>query len=431
MVKALSAVAVLIVAAFVQVACNDKDIVSQYKCGSHCDESQMGSDDPTADAMPHTFGPHIPLSPSGLSNTMNAYLKNDMAHQEDSLMVPHPRAAMPDVAVIADKAPNCAEAETAVVPVVPRTVPINSRIPYESPNDKPALRRPCNLDQVMELLKTIKQSLQSEDEHDAQLHAAIADGTSPLAIAQRNSEEAEQRVQNLDKARRANETLTNVLVEIGIKASLLEETMNEKALLIKEEGMLKAPIVKAIGRTNINLQSAIGAKQAALTDFAQHPAFTKDEMAQILATYDELIISVKKQLAGLHKEASDVLTPIQLKINQTDNAIARIKSEIENLRSQQTQLIPLAEQYTPAGLEGARLIASDALAHFNAEKLAQSIDVSSFDQRAEDRSSIVHVVDEMLTVLSDVQQPQDPSEVYVEVREPVSLAGSVPMKPIN
>jgi hypothetical protein len=87
--------------------------VSQYKCGSHCDESKMGSDDPNADSMPHTFGAHVPMSPSGLSNTMNAYLKNDLAHQEDSLMVPHPRAAMPDVAIVADKAPNCAEVSQA------------------------------------------------------------------------------------------------------------------------------------------------------------------------------------------------------------------------------------------------------------------------------------------------------------------------------
>jgi hypothetical protein len=402
------------------------EIVTKYKCGSDCDEKMMGSDDPTADSMPHTFGAHIPLSTTGLVKTMNAYLKDDPAHQEDAQMVPHPHAVMPDSVVVAEKGENCDEAVTQMIPTGPRTVPISQRIPYATPSEGPALRRPCNLDEVIELFKAVKQSMQNEDDHDNKLRAAVEDGVSPLSAAQHHLEESQKRLSDLEKARLADESLTNVIEAIRLKADLEQTLMNEKGLLLKGEGMLKAPIVKSIGRTNLNLQSAVSAKQTALTDFAQHPAFSKDEMAQLLATYDELIISVKKQLAGLHKEANDVLTPIQLKINQTDHSIEQVRAEIEQLKKEAAELVVASESYAPAALEAARLVVADALNHFNAEKSAQDIDLSSFDQRGKDRDSIVHLIDEMLTLVADIQQPQDPSEVFVEVRQPVSLAGSVP-----
>jgi len=400
----------------------------QYECGDECDKKPMGSKDPHADSMPHTFGSFIPKSQSGLTKTMNAYLKDDPAHQEDALMVPHPQAVMPDVMITSDHGPNCIEPETAVVPTAGDVVPLNARIPYVTPEDKPALRRPCNLDEIMDLLRSIKNSMQNEDTHDAKLHAAVADGMSPVSAAQVHLRESEDEMTRLIAAKKANETLTNVMETIKIKSQLQEEMMNEKALLIKEEGTLKAPIIKAIGRTNINLQSAISAKQGALNDFAQHPSLTKEEVTQLLTTYDELIISIKKQLAGLHKEANDILTPIQLKINQTDHTILQVGTEIGELKKEQELLVPVAEKFTPAALTTADLVHADVLSHFNAERSAQDIDVSGFDQRSQDRSAIIHLVDEMLALVSDIQEPQDPNDQYVEVRQPVPLTGSVPQR---
>jgi hypothetical protein len=359
---------------------------------------------------------------------MNAYLKDDPIHREDALMVPHPHAVMPDVIVTNTKAENCAEAETAMVPTAATTVPTNIRIPYVKPQDKPALRRPCNLDEIMDLLRSIKNNMQTEDVHDTKLHTDIVEGLSPLSAAQAHLKDTEATVSELVKAKKANDTLTNVIESIRIKSQLQADMMNEKALLIKEEGMLKSPIVKAIGRTNLNLQAAISAKQGALNDFAQHPSLSKDEVTQLLTTYDELIISIKKQLEGLHKEANEVLTPIQLKVNQTSHAITQLDAEIGELRKEQENLLPIARVYTPAALKTAELEHADALTHFNAERAAQDLDVSSFDQRAMDRSSIIHLVDEMLALVSDIQEPQDPSDQYVEVRLPVSLAGSVPQR---
>jgi len=68
------------------------------------------------------------------------------------------------------------------------------------------------------------------------------------------------------------------------------------------------------------------------------------------------------------------------------------------------------------------------LAHFNAERAAQDIDVASFDQRSQDRSAIIHLVDEMLALVSDIQEPQDPNDQYIEFRQPVPLTGMVPQR---
>eukprot|EP00298_Acanthocystis_sp_HF-20_P004118 c14453_g1_i1.p1 GENE.c14453_g1_i1~~c14453_g1_i1.p1 ORF type:complete len:419 (+),score=180.36 c14453_g1_i1:22-1257(+) len=394
------------------VVFSDDSQKTTYKCGTECEKELMGSSDPLADSMPHVLGSSIPQSPQALLKAMNAYLKENTAAEEALLMVPHPHAAMPDSAII-----NSASF---------KTVPEGDRIPEGHFEDRPSLRRPCNLDQVLELLKSIKHEYKAEDDHASKLHEAQVEASSPLTAAKVSLDEAQKRVDTLREAKKANETLTTVMQTIALKIGVLEELMKQKSSLILEEGSLKAPIIKTIGRTNLNLQSAANAKQNALNDFAQHPAFTKDEMQQIITTYDELIISIKKQLTSLQQEASDVLTPIQMNINQTSHAIERLESEIQALRKEQQKLITVADQYSSVALEGAEAILETLVSHFNAEKSAQAIQVESFDQSTIDRASITQLVDQLISLVTDIQQPQETSVVQTP-QHFESLAGSIPV----
>jgi len=397
------------------VVFSDDDLIQKitsYKCGTECEKELMGSTDPLADSMPHVLGSSVPNSPQALYKTMNAYLKENQASEEDILMVPQPRAAMPDSAVI-----NSAKFTT---------VPESDRIPLGDFEDRPSLRRPCNLDQVLDLLQSIKSEYKVEDEHSSKLHESQNDASSPLSAAQISLETAQQRVDTFEEAKKANETLTVVMQNIALKIGVSQELMKQKASLILEEGALKAPIIKAIGRTNLNLQSAASAKQNALNDFAQHPAFTKEEMQQIITTYDELIISIKKQLSSLQQEASDVLTPIQMNINQTSHSIERLQSEIEELRKQQKNLLVAAQQYSSVALAGGNAILETLVAHFNSEKSAHTLQIQSFDQATIDRASIIQLVDQLIALVTDIQQPQETT--VVETPQQVqSLAGSVPV----
>jgi len=408
-------VAALVFCVALAAAVDNEDIATKYKCGTECDEKLMGSSDDSSDAMPHTFGSEVPLDAPALPNAMNAYLPSNLP--EDIKMAPLGNGVY--------GMPGNSEGVAGL-----HALPSDAQIPYEPSRDVPALRRPCNLEEVADLLRSIKKEYQDEDTHDSRLHATAAAGSAAFLDSQTAVEESNKRVEELLEAKQANETLTNVITAIALKADLLQSSLVEKGVLISQEGSLKDPIIRSLGRTKINLQSAVTAKQAALNEIAAHPAFTKEEIQQITTTYDELIISIKKQLEFLHGEAASVLTPVQLKINQTEHAVERLEAEIAELRKEQAQLLPVAENYSPIGLETARAIASAALAHFAAEKEVQTLELGGYDQRSKDRSEIAHLVDQMLTNVLDIQQPQDPAHVFAESKQPRSLAGSVPKRPV-
>eukprot|EP00301_Raphidiophrys_heterophryoidea_P011409 c17517_g1_i1.p1 GENE.c17517_g1_i1~~c17517_g1_i1.p1 ORF type:complete len:437 (+),score=142.24 c17517_g1_i1:43-1311(+) len=411
-------VAVVIALCLVSAFANDEDNIStKYKCGTECDEKKMDSSDLSSDSMPTKFGPEIPLGSPALPVAMNAYLPSDLPSNLPVQGLSNGVFGMPDN----DKGMTGLHALSAA-----------DQIPYEPARDVPALRRPCNLEEVAELLRSIKQEYQAEDTHDAHLHAATLSGPAPLLDAQRALDDANTRVQELLEAKQANETLTTVLLGLSLRADLLQSTMVEKGVLLSEEGTLKAPILKSIGRTNINLQSTVSAKQAAMNEISTHPAFTKEEIQKVTSTYDELIFTIKKQLDDLHKEAADVLIPVQLKINQTEHTIDRLQSEIIELQKEQNELSQTAQKYSPIALETAQAIAAAALSHFNAQKEVQKLDLSGFDQRSKDRSDVTHIVDQMLTLVLDIQQPQDPKDKFVESTKKVqSLSGSVPRRPFQ
>jgi hypothetical protein len=304
----------------------------------------------------------------------------------------------------------------------------SARIPFGTVDEGPYLRRGSNLDQVVELFKTIKHENKLEDEHALKLHETQVLTNAPLVAAQLAVDEAQKRVDDMKEAQAANQTLTVVMDGINLKHAVLEEYLEQRASLIIEEGTMKAPIIRAIGRTSVNLQAAVSAKQAALRNFAEHPSFTKDEIQQLLTTYDELVISIKKQLTELKLEASSVLTPIQLNINQTEHAIDRIKAEIIDLEAQKRTLMPIAEKFSSVSLEGSEAILATAISHYNTEKEAQTAQIRGFDQATQDRSSVIVLVDQLLTLLADIQQPQETSNPATLPFQPVkSLVGSVPV----
>jgi hypothetical protein len=378
------------------------DVLSPvYKCGSECDQHPMDSNAPDADSMPHVFGAHVPTTGDALSNAMNALpaLASSGAVVDDSAVMSPSQAKV-----------------------------VNDLIPYKSVPETPALRRPCNLNQVLDLLQSVKRDLNAEGEHDQQLHDATR-YTLPLSSAQEELKVARDRVTNLRLAKKASEELKAAGETLDVKSALLQQLMNEKADLVKEEGMIKAPIVKAIGRTNLNLKNAQNAKQAAVAEFTLHPGFTKAETQELVATYDELISSMKHQLASLHEEANQVLTPLQLNINQTQHKIERVDAEITALRSQLQLLLPVAQTYTPQGLEMTLAIEADVGAHFGALSQAHTIDLHSYDQRAADRQQMIKVVDDLIMIVSDIQQPQDSKDVEIHAAVQ-SLAGALAAQPI-
>jgi len=131
-------------------------------------------------------------------------------------------------------------------------------------------------------------------------------------------------------------------------------------------------------------------------------------------------------LTGLQQEASDVLTPIQMNLNQTSHSIDRIQSEIETLRKQQQQLLVVAQQYSSVAIEGANAVLQTLVAHFTAEKSAQSLQIQSFDQATIDRAAIIQLADQLISLVTDIQQPQETT--VVDTYQPVqSLVGSIPV----
>merc|ERR1712048_815545 len=111
-------------------------IPKTYRCGKDCGED-MGSADPAADAMPHTFAPHIAAaSAKDMDKHMNA--------NSASVNIP-PHRFFPDQGLTEQQ-----------------------QIPYESPGHITALRRPCNLDEVLKLLKQVKDDYHAETKADAE-----------------------------------------------------------------------------------------------------------------------------------------------------------------------------------------------------------------------------------------------------------------------
>merc|ERR1712076_217971 len=103
--------------------------------------------------------------------------------------------------------------------------------------------------------------------------------------------------------------------------------------------------MKQIGRTNVILKDAVKAKKTILNDFGTQPSLSDAEKTQVVDTYNQLLVNLQQQVALLQKEADQLLTPIQLNVNQTVNDIARLNTEIAELHRQTDALLYLADQY--------------------------------------------------------------------------------------
>merc|ERR1712048_481144 len=105
-----------------------------YKCSPDSDCGvDMSTADPEADAMPHKEAPFpelASLSPDQLRDRMN-FGRGGQRVSSDRLF---PNTGLDD----------------------------NQQIPYEAPDHIPAMRRPCNLDKVLELLASIVQEYRDE-----------------------------------------------------------------------------------------------------------------------------------------------------------------------------------------------------------------------------------------------------------------------------
>jgi len=193
------------------------------------------------------------------------------------------------------------------------------------------------------------------------------------------------------------------------KESLLLEKMTEKAELVKEESMLKLPLVKQVGRANVLLKKAIAAKKAVLNDFGTQPSLSEAEKSQIVNTYNELLVNLKQQVALLHKTAEILLTPVQLNINQTINDIERLTTEVAEIRAEVHSKLALANKYTPAAMDIANAIAADAEAHYSALQAGVHEHNRAFERRSNARADALRLLESMRMLLANVHKPQEPS----------------------
>merc|ERR1712110_1269892 len=154
------------------------------------------------------------------------------------------------------------------------------------------------------------------------------------------------------------------LHQVSALLDSIKSIYTEAAELVKEVGMLKTPVMKQIGRTNVILKDAVKAKKTILNDFGTQPSLSDAEKTQVVDTYNQLLVNLQQQVALLQKEADQLLTPIQLNVNQTVNDIARLNTEIAELHRQTDALLYLADQFNPEAMTAARTIEEDTAANY-------------------------------------------------------------------
>jgi len=325
----------------------------------------MGSADPNADSMPHQFAANVPSGPVALNGAMNAY--TETANSAGGLMSAH---------IVQSFATNI-------------------------PSHGPLMGSPIVLE-VLRKLQTVKQAYQAEAD------GAISNSSLSIVVSSNRQtvSEADDRVENLRALQAGAARLRIARANYASAKELLQLYMQAMGSLTREEGMAKAPLMQAIGRTSLTRTQAIRAKQVAVSELSHHPGFAEEEMKQLLASYDELEVSLRKQLESLNEEANSVLSPLHLKMNVTQHNIDRVRGQVLSLRAEVERLSAM-DLFSEDALEMALVVQRGASAHLGFWMDLAGVTQHGYDERAEDRSAILEVVDELMVLMSEFQKPQE------------------------
>lgn len=356
-----------------------------YKCGKDSDCGvDMSTDDPAADAMPHKEAPFPELealSPEDLRDRMN-FGHGGHKVAADRLF---PDGGLDD----------------------------SQQIPYEAPDHIPAMRRPCNLDRVLDLLASIAQDYSDENSHDAAFSTTSFNAT--LSTAKKAHQSAKEAVAEQEAARVANDTLFQLQAIVVSKATLIHDKMLTQADLIADDARLKRPIVQALGRIQAELMAALAEKQQSLDEFSTPPPRSQADRIRTLELHSKLIDNLRNQEDLQNKLAHDVLVPVQLNLNQTEQQLGRLEEELVRLQAEIDTLLPVAQTYSAEALASAHAVEADTGAHLSALVSAFEENLEENQKRAADRAANQETLRSMAAIIADVQMPRDPVDTYVNV----------------
>lgn len=263
------------------------------------------------------------------------------------------------------------------------------------------------VDEVMGMLKSIKFMFVEEDKRDASASYADRETSSHVVSARTHHQDAVDNVANMHIAEDSNATMHAKMSEYKAKVTQLNELLDEKASLTKEEGMIRLPILKQLTTISSLQRKTSTAKQKALNDFALHPSLSETEKNQMINTYNMILVNLKQQEAVLHEQASEGLVPVQLNVNQTSNSVARLKAETLELRHQITSLITAGQKFSVEALAVSMAIEADSGAHLQSLLDARHEEETAFASRASDRNDIVRLIDDLIMSVDNVHPPQE------------------------
>jgi len=358
-----------------------------YRCGKDCGED-MGSIDPDADSMPHTFAPHI----------ANATAKDMEKHMNANSKNANSKNAVPPLRFFPDQG-----------------LTEKQQIPYEAPGHIPAMRRPCNLDDVLKMLQQIKDDYRLASTEDSKFTTSGI--VSDIAAAKEAYESAHATVLDLQRGKQDRETIQTHLATLEAKADLIKHTIMTKADLVEQEGKLKAPIVKTLNRIHVETRQTMALKQAALADFQNAPLKSEAEKTEVIQLYNKLLSNLKEQEVTAQKGSHDLLTPLQLDISQSDVQIDRLNTEVSEIEAEITRLMPTAQTYSSLAMSAAVAIEADAEAHYKSIVDAHQEYLRAHAKRDESKNENELRIEHMIASVRDVMMPQDPKDEYVQVTE--------------